>query len=54
MTTWRARAAEVVITPPVGGAMEGYGARKGVSTCRVGAGRPERQNLYWPVAIADH
>ncbi len=32
MTTWRARAAEVVITPPVGGAMEGYGARKGVST----------------------
>jgi neutral ceramidase len=28
MNTWTAGAAEVVITPPVGGGMDGYGARK--------------------------
>jgi hypothetical protein len=29
---WRAGAAEVVITPPLGGELEGYGNRQGVST----------------------
>jgi hypothetical protein len=29
---WQAGAAEVVITPPVGGEMDGYGARRGGST----------------------
>jgi neutral ceramidase len=29
---WQAGAAEVVITPPVGGEMDGYGARKSGST----------------------
>jgi hypothetical protein len=32
MSTWSAGAAEVVITPPVGGEMDGYGARKSGST----------------------